>query len=168
VALDAPHLTAHSTHTIPVPVTLSRSTACVVQPGAPAALSWNPGTASLPTGPPFAPLLEPPRTRLISRTSFLPWAPPGVLKTFKDIATAAGASSQERKKGLISKLLVASRGAEPGYIMRSLQVGRGGVGGRGRGGPGLSQGDVLGRAAAGRNWQHECRYVRQVGLVCWH
>lgn len=46
----------------------------------------------------------------------------GVFKTFKDIATAGGANSQERKRGLISKLLVASKGNEPGYIMRSLQV----------------------------------------------
>jgi hypothetical protein len=35
---------------------------------------------------------------------------------------ASGQSSQEKKKGLISKLLVASKGCEPGYIMRSLQV----------------------------------------------
>jgi hypothetical protein len=37
--------------------------------------------------------------------------------------SASGQSSQEKKKGLISKLLVASKGCEPGYIMRSLQVG---------------------------------------------
>jgi hypothetical protein len=36
--------------------------------------------------------------------------------------SASGQSSQEKKKGLISKLLVASKGCEPGYIMRSLQV----------------------------------------------
>jgi DNA ligase-1 len=46
-----------------------------------------------------------------------------VFKLFRDIATTTGASSQARKLGLISKLLVASKGTEPGYIMRSLQVG---------------------------------------------
>lgn len=35
---------------------------------------------------------------------------------------ASGQSSQERKRGLIGKLLVASKGSEPGYIIRSLQV----------------------------------------------
>eukprot|EP00878_Enallax_costatus_P010738 GHUV01011215.1.p1 GENE.GHUV01011215.1~~GHUV01011215.1.p1 ORF type:complete len:820 (+),score=334.68 GHUV01011215.1:667-3126(+) len=53
-------------------------------------------------------------------------APPltiaGVLKTFREIAKASGQSSQERKRGLIGKLLVASKGSEPGYIIRSLQA----------------------------------------------
>lgn len=40
---------------------------------------------------------------------------------------ASGQSSQERKRGLIGKLLVASKGSEPGYIIRSLQVGLDGV-----------------------------------------
>lgn len=41
-------------------------------------------------------------------------------------ARASGQASQDKKKGLISKLLVASKGSEPGYIIRSLQV-RGGL-----------------------------------------
>eukprot|EP00775_Hariotina_reticulata_P004672 gene4672-4926_t len=45
-----------------------------------------------------------------------------VLKTFKEIAQASGQSSQERKRGLITKLVVASRDSEPGYIVRSLQA----------------------------------------------
>lgn len=45
----------------------------------------------------------------------------GVFKAFKDIAGAEGSGSQERKKGLIVKLLVASRDNEPGYVMRALQ-----------------------------------------------
>lgn len=55
---------------------------------------------------------------------------------FRDISAAAGASSQERKKGLVIKLLAASKGNEAGYVMRSLQVrGRrcGGAGGGGEG-----------------------------------
>jgi hypothetical protein len=36
--------------------------------------------------------------------------------------SASGQASQERKKGLIAKLMVASKGCEPGYIIRSLQV----------------------------------------------
>jgi hypothetical protein len=35
---------------------------------------------------------------------------------------ASGQSSVERKKGLIGKLIVASKGSEPGYIIRSLQA----------------------------------------------
>jgi hypothetical protein len=38
-------------------------------------------------------------------------------------AGPAGKDSQERKRGLINKLLVASQDNEAGYIMRSLQVG---------------------------------------------
>ncbi|WIA12629.1 hypothetical protein OEZ85_006285 [Tetradesmus obliquus] len=62
--------------------------------------------------------------RSAQRTLFTP-APltiAAVLKTFREIAKESGQSSQERKKGLISKLLVASKGCEPGYIMRSLQA----------------------------------------------
>jgi hypothetical protein len=70
--------------------------------------------------------------RSTQRTMFAP--PPltisGVFKTFKDIASTAGKDSQERKRGLINKLLVASKENETGYIMRSLQV-RGGGGGLG-------------------------------------
>jgi ATP-dependent DNA ligase len=44
-------------------------------------------------------------------------------QVFRDIAAASGQNSQERKKGLIIKLLAASKGNEAGYIMRSLQVG---------------------------------------------
>lgn len=40
-----------------------------------------------------------------------------------DSHRASGQASQERKKGLIGKLIVASKGSEPGYIIRSLQVG---------------------------------------------
>lgn len=47
------------------------------------------------------------------------------------VCSASGQSSQERKKGLISKLIVASKGSEPGYIIRSLQVGAGVFEGRG-------------------------------------
>jgi len=47
--------------------------------------------------------------------------------------SASGQSSQERKKGLIGKLIVASKGSEPGYIIRSLQVSPWGVGGRSMG-----------------------------------
>lgn len=50
-------------------------------------------------------------------------SPPNPLQNFKDIAAASGSSSQERKKGHVVKLLVASKGNETGYIMRSLQVG---------------------------------------------
>ncbi len=63
--------------------------------------------------------------RSTQRTMFAP--PPltisGVFKTFKDIASTGGKDSQERKRGLINKLLVASKQNETGYIMRSLQVG---------------------------------------------
>ncbi|WIA32794.1 hypothetical protein OEZ86_005976 [Tetradesmus obliquus] len=62
--------------------------------------------------------------RSAQRTLFTP-APltiAAVLKTFREIAKESGQSSQERKKGMISKLLVASKGCEPGYIMRSLQA----------------------------------------------
>ncbi|KAF8067164.1 lig1 [Scenedesmus sp. PABB004] len=45
-----------------------------------------------------------------------------VLKAFRDIAKESGQASQARKVGLISKLLVASKGVEPGYIIRSLQA----------------------------------------------
>lgn len=65
--------------------------------------------------------------RSTQRTMF---APPQltishVAKTFKDIASTGGKDSQERKRGLINKLLVASKQNETGYIMRSLQVGAG-------------------------------------------
>ncbi len=59
------------------------------------------------------------------RTMFPP--PPltiaNVFKTFRDIAGSTGSNSQERKRTLITKLLVSSKECEPGYIMRSLQVG---------------------------------------------
>ena len=43
-------------------------------------------------------------------------------RTFRDIARVEGSKSQDRKIKLITKLLVASKGMEPGYIMRALQV----------------------------------------------
>jgi ATP-dependent DNA ligase len=46
-----------------------------------------------------------------------------VFKVFREIARTEGGKSQERKKGLITKLLVAARGVEPKYIIRMLQVG---------------------------------------------
>eukprot|EP00195_Chlamydomonas_chlamydogama_P015251 CAMPEP_0202891666 /NCGR_PEP_ID=MMETSP1392-20130828/1671_1 /ASSEMBLY_ACC=CAM_ASM_000868 /TAXON_ID=225041 /ORGANISM="Chlamydomonas chlamydogama, Strain SAG 11-48b" /LENGTH=944 /DNA_ID=CAMNT_0049575491 /DNA_START=248 /DNA_END=3082 /DNA_ORIENTATION=+ len=46
----------------------------------------------------------------------------GVLKAYKDIATTSGKNSQKAKEGLIVKLLVASKGNETGYVMRSLQA----------------------------------------------
>ena len=45
----------------------------------------------------------------------------GVFQAFRDIAAAEGAGSQEKKKGLIVKLLVAARDNEAGYVMRALQ-----------------------------------------------
>lgn len=44
------------------------------------------------------------------------------LQAFRDVAACSGQASQERKKGLVVKLLAASKGNEAGYIMRSLQV----------------------------------------------
>ena len=43
-------------------------------------------------------------------------------RTFREIASVEGSKSQDRKIKLITKLLVASKGMEPGYIMRALQV----------------------------------------------
>lgn len=62
--------------------------------------------------------------RAMQKTMFQP-APltiASVFKTFKDIAHVSGSQSTERRKGLITKLLVASRQSETGYVMRSLQV----------------------------------------------
>lgn len=62
--------------------------------------------------------------RATQRTMFQPAALTvrGVFKTFKEIAALSGSASQEKKRALITKLLVASKGAhEPGYIIRSLQ-----------------------------------------------
>ncbi|DBB17196.1 hypothetical protein WJX82_005523 [Trebouxia sp. C0006] len=61
--------------------------------------------------------------RATQRTMFTP-SPltiPGVLKTFKEIASTEGSKSMEKKKGLIQKLVVGSRQNETGYIMRALQ-----------------------------------------------
>ncbi|KXZ56337.1 hypothetical protein GPECTOR_1g298 [Gonium pectorale] len=46
----------------------------------------------------------------------------GVLKAFQNIAQASGSKSQDQKRGMIVKLLVAAKGNEPGYIVRSLQA----------------------------------------------
>lgn len=46
----------------------------------------------------------------------------GVFKTLKEIALTTGEKSQERKKGLIVKLLVAAKQNEAAYIVRSLQA----------------------------------------------
>ena len=43
-------------------------------------------------------------------------------RTFREIARVEGKSAQERKIRLITKLLVESKGIEPGYIMRALQA----------------------------------------------
>ncbi|KAI8462457.1 MAG: hypothetical protein J3K34DRAFT_462922 [Monoraphidium minutum] len=45
----------------------------------------------------------------------------GVFKVFREIAQCSGSKSWDRKRGLIQKLLVGSKGEEPGYIIRSLQ-----------------------------------------------
>ncbi|KDD71597.1 DNA ligase, partial [Helicosporidium sp. ATCC 50920] len=45
----------------------------------------------------------------------------GVFAAFREIAAAEGQGSQDRKKALIAKLLVAARGNEAGYVMRALQ-----------------------------------------------
>ncbi|DBA87111.1 TPA: hypothetical protein ACH3X2_005217 [Trebouxia sp. C0005] len=61
--------------------------------------------------------------RATQRTMFTP-SPltiPGVLKTFKEIASTEGSKSMDKKKGLIQKLVVGSRQNETGYIMRALQ-----------------------------------------------
>lgn len=61
--------------------------------------------------------------RATQRTMFAP--PPltiaGVFKAFHDIASSEGAKSQERKKGMIVKLLVGAKQNEAGFVMRALQ-----------------------------------------------
>lgn len=46
---------------------------------------------------------------------------PQVFKIFRDIATAEGKASQDRKKALIQKLLRSAQGIESGFIIRALQ-----------------------------------------------
>jgi hypothetical protein len=46
-----------------------------------------------------------------------------VHKAFLEIARTEGQKSQDKKKALINKLLVAAGQNEAGYIMRCLQVG---------------------------------------------
>lgn len=62
-------------------------------------------------------------SRATQKTMFTP--PPltiaAVFKAFKEIAAAEGAKSQERKKGMIVKLLVGAKQNEAGYVMRALQ-----------------------------------------------
>ncbi|EFJ43817.1 ATP-dependent DNA ligase [Volvox carteri f. nagariensis] len=62
--------------------------------------------------------------RSTQRTMFTP--PPltiaNVLKGFRDIAQVAGSKSVDIKRGMIVKMLVAAKGNEPGYIIRSLQA----------------------------------------------
>jgi len=62
-------------------------------------------------------------SRATQKTMFPPPAltVAGVFKAFKDIAAAEGAKSQERKKGMIVKLLVGAKEGEAGYLMRALQ-----------------------------------------------
>jgi hypothetical protein len=64
---------------------------------------------------------------LCARAIYLDSADPALApsQVFKDIASCSGASSQERKKGHVIKLLAASKGNEAGYVMRSLQVRKG-------------------------------------------
>ncbi len=50
-----------------------------------------------------------------------PHPTPKVFKTFRDIASAEGKNSQDRKKDLIVKLLRAAQGIESGFIIRALQ-----------------------------------------------
>ncbi len=61
--------------------------------------------------------------RATQRTMFAP--PPltvaGVFKAFHDIASSEGAKSQDRKKGMIIKLLVGAKQNEAGFVMRALQ-----------------------------------------------
>jgi DNA ligase-1 len=45
-----------------------------------------------------------------------------LFKAFQEIAGSSGEKSQERKKGMIVKLLAAAKGNEAGYVMRALQV----------------------------------------------
>ena len=62
-------------------------------------------------------------SRATQKTMFAP--PPltisGVFKAFHEIAASQGAKSQERKKGMIVKLLVGSKHNEAGFVMRALQ-----------------------------------------------
>eukprot|EP00198_Chlamydomonas_reinhardtii_P013554 XP_001702891.1 DNA ligase [Chlamydomonas reinhardtii] len=62
--------------------------------------------------------------RSTQRTMFAP--PPltiaSVLKAFQNIAQTTGTKSGDQKRGMIVKLLVAAKGNEPGYIVRSLQA----------------------------------------------
>ena len=44
-----------------------------------------------------------------------------VFKAFTEIARCEGAKSQDRKRGMIVKLLAAAKGGEAGYVMRALQ-----------------------------------------------
>ena len=45
-----------------------------------------------------------------------------MLKQFRAIAATTGNKSQDKKRGMITKLLAASKAQEAGYIMRALQV----------------------------------------------
>ena len=45
-----------------------------------------------------------------------------VLKQFRAIAATSGNKSQDRKRGMITTMLAASKPQEAGYIMRALQV----------------------------------------------
>jgi DNA ligase-1 len=49
-----------------------------------------------------------------------PLTVPGVFKALAEIARTSGASSQDRKKAAIARLLVAAKGAEAGYLLRTL------------------------------------------------
>mmetsp|Transcript_21480 Transcript_21480/g.55091 ORF Transcript_21480/g.55091 Transcript_21480/m.55091 type:complete len:616 (+) Transcript_21480:340-2187(+) len=48
-----------------------------------------------------------------------------VLKSLKEIARVEGSKAINRKKGLVSKLLVAAQDNEPGYIIRACELKRG-------------------------------------------
>lgn len=62
--------------------------------------------------------------RSTQKTMFAPppLTVPSVLKMLKDIAQASGNKSGDYKRGIIVKMLVASKGNETGYVMRSLQA----------------------------------------------
>ena len=62
-------------------------------------------------------------SRQTQKTLFVPAALTlqGVFKTFKSIATMSGTKSGNEKRNLIQKLMVAAKGSETRYIVRSLQ-----------------------------------------------
>jgi hypothetical protein len=93
--------------------------------------------------------------RLLSKPAPLTLA--GVFKRFREIATASGAKSQERKRALIGKLLVSSTGEEPGWVGAAASGAGGGGGGQGFWGAAAAG---AGRSAGGRR-SSRCRERRR-------